>query len=193
MKLPYPVVLASASPRRQDLLGPIVGEFSVHPADLDEEALGDPDPWVTAQRLAREKASAVFAAHPDSLVIGADTVVALGGADGWVQYAKPVDEADACRILGTLSGQTHVVVTGVAMRWPGGMAAFTETARVTFRTLSEAEIQAYVAGGEPMDKAGAYGYQGGAKAFIERLEGDINTVIGLPTERLKQDLKNLFR
>ena len=73
------------------------------------------------------------------------------------------------------------------------MAAFTETARVTFRTLSEAEIQAYVAGGEPMDKAGAYGYQGGAKAFIERLEGDINTVIGLPTERLKQDLKNLFR
>lgn len=187
--MPYPVVLASASPRRRELLGCLVADFEVDAPDLDEEALVDPDPFVTAQRLAREKCLAVFGRHPDALVIAGDTVVALPQGDGWLQLGKPADAADAERMLGLLAGQTHVVVTGVALRWPKGFSAFTEASRVTFRPLSAEEIRDYVSGGEPMDKAGAYGYQGGAKAFIDRLEGDVETVIGLPVARLAEALR----
>ncbi len=189
----WPVVLASASPRRRDLLRELVPEFTVDPADVDEDALTDDDPWVTAQRLAREKALAVRERHPDALVIGGDTVVALEGEAGWSQLAKPLDEADARRMLGLLSGRTHTVITGVCLVWPGGLSAFTEATRVTFKAMSEGEIGAYVATGEPMDKAGAYGFQGGARPFVERVEGSVSNVIGLPLERLEEALGALGR
>lgn len=189
--LRYPVVLASASPRRQELLRSLVPLFDVVPADLDEDALTDADPWVTAQRLAREKCLAVFASHPESLVIGGDTVVALPLGDDWVQLTKPVDVEDAVRILSSLQGATHTVITGVCLRWPKGMVAFTESSKVTFRSVSEAEIRAYIATGDPMDKAGAYGLQGGAKDFIAKVEGSVTNVIGLPMERLEEALREV--
>jgi septum formation protein len=191
MRLPYPVVLASASPRRQELLRRLVPEFEVLPQHLDEAALGDADPWVAAQRLAREKALAGFAARRDHLVIAADTVVALEGRHGWIQFAKPCDPAEARRMLGELAGREHRVVTGLALRWPKGMEAMTETSRVRFRELSAEEIAAYVATGEPMDKAGAYGLQGGARTFVESVAGSITNVIGLPMERLEEALSRL--
>lgn len=188
-RIPYPVVLASASPRRRDLLTQLVAEFTVYAADIDEDALTVADPFVTAQTLAREKCFAVYDRHPDSLVIAGDTVVALPRGDEFELLGKPVDAADAVRILGLIQGQTHVVVTGVALRWPKGFSAFTESSRVTFRAMTASEIEGYVAGGEPMDKAGAYGYQGGAKEFITRLEGSVENVIGLPVDRLREALK----
>lgn len=186
--MPYPVVLASASPRRRELLGRLVEEFRVVPSHVDEAALTDPDPWVTAQRLAREKALSVFKDEPGSLVIAGDTVVAL---ESGVQLAKPVDEADAVRMLQELSGRTHVVVTGVCLAWPGGMSAFTEVSRVTFRSLGLEEVRAYVATGSPMDKAGAYGLQDESQDFIARVEGDVDNVIGLPVARLREALKSV--
>jgi len=189
--LPYPVVLASASPRRQTLLRDLAPEFTVDAAELDEDAMTLDDPWQTAQRLAREKALVVAERHPECLVIAGDTVVALETTDGWRQLAKPLDEADACRMLRELSGREHRVITGVALRWPKGLDVFTETATVVFRNLSDAEIAAYVATGEPMDKAGAYGLQGGAKAFLERIEGEWATVVGLPVTRLAEALRDV--
>lgn len=189
--LAYPVVLASQSPRREELLRRIVPEFEIDPADLNEEAFTEPDPWVTAQRLARNKALFIFENHPNAIVIAGDTVVALPDAEGHRQYAKPEDEADARRMLRELSGKTHVVITGVAVRWPQGMEAFTETTRVTFKPLTDEQIADYVATGEPMDKAGAYGAQGMASGFIDRLEGSYENVIGLPIERLAEVLQAL--
>lgn len=190
--LAYPLVLASGSPRRKDLLQEMgYLDFRVLPADVDEEALTDADPWITAKRLAREKALAVFARYPDSVVIGGDTVVAIEEDGGWRQLVKPVDEEDAVRILSELSGRTHTVITGVCVKWPKGFASFADESRVTFRAMSRDEIVAYVATGEPMDKAGAYGLQGGARPFIARVEGSVNTVIGLPTERLAEALAEI--
>ncbi len=191
MKLKFPVVLASASPRRQELLRPIVGEFVVDPAHVDEDALTVADPWQTAQKLAREKAMVVFERHPDALVIAGDTVVALAGGEGYVQLSKPNGEEDAVRMLAQLSGKTHLVITGVALRWAGGLISFTDETRVTFKKLSPEAIRAYVATGESMDKAGAYGIQGMAKTLVERLEGSLNNVVGLPTEKLMEALRDV--
>jgi septum formation protein len=165
--------------------------FDVVPAHVDEDALTDPDPWVTAQRLAREKALAVFGLRPDALVIAGDTVVALDEGGTWRQLAKPFDGEDAKRMLRELAGRTHTVVTGVCLVWPGGMSAFTEASRVTFRGLSDAEIERYVATGSPMDKAGAYGLQDESQDFIEKVEGDVDNVIGLPVARLKEALQSV--
>jgi len=150
------------------------------------------DPWVTAQQTAREKALAVFALRPNALVLGGDTVVAFQEDGGeWTQLAKPEDEEDAFRMLRLLAGRTHTVVTGVCLRWPGGMTAFTDATKVTFRNVPDAEIRAYIATREPMDKAGAYGLQGGAKLFVEKMEGSPTNVIGLPIEKLEDALKTL--
>ncbi len=193
MKLPWPVVLASASPRRQELLKRIVPEFTVDAADLDEEALTDCDPWVTAQKLAREKALVVRERHENSLVIAGDTVVALPEGEGWVQLAKPLNSDHAQQMLAQLSGETHTVITGVALASPGGFSAFTEASKVTFRQLASDEIARYVATGEPMDKAGSYGLQGMAKNFIAQVEGSVTCVIGLPMERLEEALRSLVK
>lgn len=188
---PFPVILASASPRRKELLHHLVEEFAVVSAEIDEEMLTVADPWQTAQRLAREKAYAVFDLHHESLVIGGDTVVALQEGDDWVQLAKPSSPDHAQKMLQKLSGRTHLVITGVALRWPTGMASFTDETKVTFRQLSNEEIRLYVETGEPMDKAGAYAIQGGAKQFISKVEGSVNNVVGLPTERLEEALRDV--
>lgn len=168
-----------------------MAEFITQPAPIDEEALTDPDPWITAARLAREKALWLHEQLPNHLVIGGDTVVAIQEENGWIQLAKPADPQDACRMLALLSGREHVVITGVAVRSPKGLAVSTETTKVTFRVLSSEEIERYVATSEPMDKAGAYGIQGGAKAFLDRMEGPLDNVIGLPRELLSGMLKDL--
>ncbi len=178
------VVLASASPRRRELLATLIPDFEIAVAGVDEEALTVPDPWETAERLALAKARAVADQHRDALVIGGDTVVAVDAE----QLAKPLDAEDAKRMLRALSGRTHVVITGVALVGPGREESFTDTTRVTFLPLGEEEIAHSVATGEPMDKAGAYAIQGGAKAFVTGIEGSWSNVVGLPVEALGERL-----
>lgn len=179
------LILASASPRRRELLAQIEPEFDVVVADVDEESLVDADPRVTARRTAQAKAGAVFRANPDAIVVGGDTVVAVDD----VQLAKPVDEQDAFRMLRTLSGRTHTVITGVCIVWPGGENLFEVQSQVTFRNLSDEQIWAYIATGEPMDKAGAYGAQGEAGRHIAKIEGSLTNVIGLPVDEVRAALQ----
>ena len=173
-----PLVLASASPRRAEILRAAGWEFEARPADVDEALRpGEaPDAYVT--RLAREKAEAVAAALPSGLVLGADTTVV---ADGQV-LAKPSDAEDARRMLRLLSGRWHEVLTGVALVRAGEGRALVGCGRtrVRFCEMAEEEIEAYVATGEPADKAGAYAIQGRAALFIEGIEGDYWNVVGLP-------------
>ncbi len=186
------VVLASASPRRQELLRELVSDFDIVSADLDEDSLTVADPWVTAESLAQAKAEAVLRQCPESFVIGGDTVVALPNEDGsFQQLTKPTSVEDAEQMLTLLSGKTHFVITGVCLAWEQGVRVFSDTSRVTFREMSLEETRAYVATGEPMDKAGSYASQGGGKAFIEKLEGSLTNVIGLPLEKLQDALGDL--
>ena len=177
------LILASASPRRRELLGYFGLPFTVIPATGPEVPPDEADAGRTAWFLSQQKARQVAEAHPEALVIGADTVV---GVDGMV-LGKPRDEADAKRMLRLLSGREHQVYTGVSLVRYGVYPAVPsyndtcmETTRVFFREMTDAEIDAYVATGEPMDKAGAYGYQGRAGIFVERIEGDFFNVVGLP-------------
>ena len=179
-----PVVLASGSPRRRELLARLLPLFEVVVSDVDEDALTLPDPIATAERLAEAKARAVSLLRLEALVIGADTVVALDGE----QFAKPSDADDARRMLRALSGRTHTVATGVSLVSAEGVRTFHDRTLVTFRELDDGEIAAYVLTGEPMDKAGAYAIQGGAAAFVRRREGSETNVIGLPLERLERAL-----
>jgi septum formation protein len=182
---PHPslkVILASASPRRRELLSRLIPDFEIDVPDLDEEALAVADPKETAERLALAKALVVAARRPQALVIGGDTVVALGGR----QFGKPSSHAEAAGMLSALSSRQHLVISGVALIWPAGQFVFSDVARVSFRALTQYEIEEYVATGEPMDKAGAYAIQGGAAGFVAGLEGDIETVIGLPLSKLAE-------
>lgn len=146
------------------------------------------EPERVAKRLARAKAIGVAVARPDALVIGADTVVAVGDR----LLAKPETEDDAVRMLLELSGKEHTVTTAVALVWPSqGKHAFAETAIVRFRRITTEEARAYAETSEPMDKAGAYAIQGGAAQFVERVEGDTDTVIGLPVALLRETLLKL--
>jgi len=176
------VVLASASPRRHELLGMIGIAHEVDPADIDESVRAGESDTAYAMRLATEKGLAVAARHPDALVIAADTIVVV---DGEI-FGKPADQADACRMLRVLSGRTHVVRTAVAVVLDAGrrMECTVESTRVTFRDLDDREIAAYVATGEPMDKAGAYGIQGYGATIVERVDGDYFTVMGLALRQL---------
>lgn len=188
MNLPYPVVLASASPRRQALLREIVDSFEVLTADVDETPRSGEGPEGLAKRLAISKAEAILPQRPRSLVIAGDTVVALPDE----LLAKPMDATDAERMLRQLSGRTHHVLTGIALFWPGHREVLVETTAVTFRSLGEPEIAEYVATGEPMDKAGAYAIQGGAAGFVEGIAGSHSNVVGLPVERLREVLASWF-
>ena len=189
LMIEIPVVLASASPRRQELLKELVDTFEIDSADLDEDALTVSDPWETAKGLALAKAKAVSLRHPGKLVIGGDTVVAFESEAGqFTQLAKPTDVADAQSMLGQLAGRSHVVITGLALARDGEGAADAATTQVRFRELSDAEIAKYVATGEPMDKAGAYAIQGGAAGFVVSVEGSISNVIGLALELLREML-----
>lgn len=182
------LVLASASPRRRELLAQAGYTFEVHPADIPEDPLPGEEPIAYVTRLAREKAQAVFeqlsknaGAAGDRIrrnlaVLGADTTVTL---DSEI-LGKPADAADAARMLRSLSGRSHRVMTGVALVTAGGTEVAAEVTGVRFLTLPDAEIEAYVASGEPMDKAGAYAIQGRAARWIPRIEGCYFNVVGLP-------------
>jgi septum formation protein len=188
-----PIVLASASPRRQELLKQLVEEFEVLPADLDEDALTVPDPWQTAERLALAKALAIAKLRPGALVIGSDTVVAIELEPNiYFQLSKPKNVPVAIEMLRMLSHRTHLVITAIALVREGQHDVRADTTKVTFRNLSGKEVKAYVATGEPMDKAGAYAIQGGASGFVEKVEGSISNVIGLPLELLEEMLKGFL-
>jgi septum formation protein len=174
------VILASQSPRRRELLQLVGIPHTVQPADVDETYGPGEEPGAHALRLAREKAAVVAAGEPDALVIGSDTIVVV---DGDV-LGKPRDEAHAAQMLTRLSGRSHVVMTAVAVRWGGRERSSLEVVGVTFHPLTVQDIQAYVATGEPMDKAGAYGIQGYGATIVERVDGDYFAVMGLPLQRM---------
>lgn len=173
------IVLASASPRRAELIRRLGIEPVIRPADVDESVRPGEAPDALVARLAASKAAAVEVAH-DELVVAADTVVVLGEA----VLGKPADSAEAASALRSLSGTTHRVLTGVHVRRGSATADAVEATEVRFRTLSDAEIDAYVATGDPLDKAGAYGIQGAAGAFVESITGSDTNVIGLPLATL---------
>jgi len=171
-----PLILASASPRRRELLESAGLRFSVVPSDAIESIREGEAPDELVRRLAREKAAVVAERAPDAVILAADTVVALGAA----LLEKPVDGEDARRMLRALSGKAHQVWTGVAIADGGRLQDFCVRTEVRFRDLSDEEIGAYVASGEPMDKAGAYGIQGRAAAFVVGIQGSYTNVVGLP-------------
>jgi septum formation protein len=174
-----PLILASASPRRRELLAQAGFSFEVVPADVPEVRKLGEDPIRFVTRLAREKAEAVAASRsitPDTIVLGADTIVVV---DEEV-LGKPQDAADAARMLRLLSGQTHQVITGVCLAKGRERQRAAEVTFVRFATLSDEEIDAYVATGEPLDKAGAYAIQGRAGRWVPRIHGCYFNVVGLP-------------
>ena len=192
------IVLASASPRRAELLKNIGLEFSVRPDDSEEISTPGLDPAETVKELARNKASNVAGkirnagglGDEEVLVIGADTVVVLSGEI----LGKPKDEADAERTLRRLSGNRHEVYTGVSVidTFSGREVCDHEATVVEFRDISDEEIAAYIRTGEPMDKAGAYGVQNLGALFVKRIEGDYFNVVGLPLCKLGMILKKEF-
>ncbi len=177
------IVLASQSPRRTRLLAMLGIPHEVVPADVDETPHPGESPEGLAGRLAREKALAVFADRPDAMVLAADTVVALDDE----MLGKPGSPAEAETMLARLAGREHRVVTAVALAHPAGVGTRCDITRVTFRPLDADTIRDYVATGEPLDKAGAYGLQGYGGVLVDRIEGDCFGVIGLPI-RLVVDL-----
>lgn len=168
-----PVVLASVSPRRRELLALLGLAFEVSPADVDETWRNGEPPAVHAERLAREKAA--VRPRPGAVTIGADTIVVINGAI----LGKPRDAADARAMLRRLAGREHEVFTGVAVAYGGRTASGVARTVVRFRELDDATIAEYVATGEPLDKAGAYGIQGYGAVLVERIDGDYFTVMGL--------------
>ncbi|MBC3939764.1 septum formation protein Maf [Anaerotruncus massiliensis (ex Liu et al. 2021)] len=170
------IILASQSPRRQELLGFLFPRFTVRVSEADETLPEGIAPDEAVRTLALRKARAVAPEAPGAFVIGADTVVAIDG----LILGKPRDEADAAGMLRRLSGRTHQVYTGVALLGGGREECFHECTGVTFAPLTDGEIAWYLSTGEPFDKAGSYGIQGYGARFIERISGDYFTVMGLP-------------
>ena len=170
------LVLASASPRRQELLRNAGITFEVQPADIPEDPRPGEGARECAERLAREKALAIARQRPHDVVLGADTVVVVDGQ----LLGKPSDAADAARMLRLLSGRNHQVITGICLVVNGQPSVASETTVVTMSEITGEDIVAYVATGEPMDKAGAYAIQGIASRWIPRIEGDYSNVVGLP-------------
>ena len=179
------IILASQSPRRQELLKLIGQPFSIRVADIDE-TLDDTSPELAVAQLSRRKAEAV-PREPEDVVIAADTIVVC---DGEI-LGKPRDAADASRMLHKLSGRDHQVMTGMTLLKGDQCRVCTEITDIHFRDLTDREIEAYIRTGEPMDKAGSYGIQGGAALFAERLVGDYYNVMGLPVCRLGQLLREI--
>lgn len=178
------LILASQSPRRKELLGLLGIPFEIQVPQADETMDPNGDPAQQVAEVSRRKALATHASEED-VVIAADTIVVC---DGKI-LGKPHGEEDAVRMLSMLSGRSHFVMTGVTVSRGGQMQSRTEITEVFFRQISQKEILRYVESGEPMDKAGAYGIQGGAALFAEKLQGDYYNVMGLPVCRLTQMLK----
>ena len=184
---PVRLVLASQSPRRRELLTLVGLAHEVRPADVDETPHADEQPVPHAERLARAKAETLAARERDAVVVAADTIVVIDD----LILGKPGDAAEARTMLRRLAGRTHTVFTAVAVARDGRTVSGVEEVRVTFRALDDAEIAAYVATGEPMDKAGSYGIQGFGATIVERIEGDYFAVMGLPLVRLVGLLANV--
>ncbi len=189
--LPRRLILASQSPRRQELLRVLGWPFDVIPSGVDEStAPVDLAPPALARWLAERKAADVARRHPGAFVIGADTIVVLGAG----VMGKPADKEDARRMLRTLSAATHDVVTGVALRREGSdplLISEVVTTEVTFRRLTDNEIEAYLLTGEPMDKAGAYAIQGYGALLVAGVRGDYPNIVGLPVARLAELLRSV--
>ena len=178
------IILASQSPRRQELLAVITPDFEVVVSDVDEILPEGMTPEEAPVYLASIKADAVARSYPDRTVIGADTVVLLDGK----LLGKPVDRQDAENMLHALSGRVHTVITGCCIISGGRRFSFAETTRVEFCPLTDREIDEYIATGEPFDKAGAYGIQGKGAVLVKGIVGDYYNVMGLPVAALKREL-----
>ncbi len=186
-----PLVLASASPRRRELLAQVGYAFRIEAADIPEDPLPGEDPIAYVTRLARGKAEAVRSrpANASAVVLGADTTVVIEGQI----LGKPESTADAARMLRLLSGRTHQVITGVSVVSSAQILTAAEVTAVQFHSLSDEEIAAYIATGEPMDKAGAYAIQGRAACWIPRIHGCYFNVVGLPLALVSNLLSTLAR
>lgn len=181
------IILASALPRRKELMALAGIPFEARPVDADETILCCTPPEGAVMMLATRKAQLAAEHFPDNLIIGADTIVAVGKHI----YGKPDTSEEAFEMLSALSGKTHQVFTGVCIYTKSGHRnAFCTRTDVTFFPLSEEEIRAYIATGEPMDKAGAYGIQGKGALLVEKIDGDYYNVVGLPISRLVRELKS---
>lgn len=179
---PMNLILASGSPRRRELLSLYTTDFTVCASDFDESAVSAATPAQLVEQLARGKCLSVAAAHPGAVVIGCDTVVDVKGE----VFGKPRDVQDAKRMLRALSGTTHQVHTGVCISDGSRTESFVDSCKVTFFPLDEEEIDFYTATKDPYDKAGAYAIQGRAALWLDRIEGDYYTIMGLPVSRTVQ-------
>lgn len=187
--MPEKIILASASPRRQELMQWVAPGFTVQVANV-EEVVPEFLPVTEApEYLAVMKAQAVALHQPQALVIGSDTSVFIEVSGQLQMLGKPENEQEAAQMLHMLSGRQHVVRTGCCLCYQGRKHSFTEEASVEFYPLSEQEIQDYIATGEPMDKAGAYGIQGYGSLLVKGIVGDFYTVMGLPVARLKREMR----
>ncbi len=185
-----PILLASGSPRRRELLTALGLDFTVKVSDADEQVPEGTPSREAVEILARRKAATVAeAADPDTIVIAADTTVDLEGH----ALGKPENDEDAARMLRALSGRSHFVFTGVAIAYRGRMLSSSDCTAVLFRELTDGEIEAYVATGEPRDKAGAYGIQGGGGALVDRIHGAFDNVVGLPCRLLDRLLSEITK
>jgi septum formation protein len=178
------LILASQSPRRGEILRQAGISFVVRPANVDEAFLPAESPEEYAKRVAQLKAAAIDAG-PSDVVLGADTIVVIGGQI----LGKPQDHADAIRMLQTLSGREHEVLTGICLRHGNDTTIDLAVTRVWFLPLAHKDLEEYVATGEPMDKAGAYAIQGQASKFIQRIQGSYANVVGLPIELVRHHLR----
>ena len=180
-------VLASSSPRRQELLKLITKDFHCVSPAIDETAPANTEPVEIPCYLAEKKARKVAGDFPGACVIGCDTAVILEGCI----FGKPANEKQAKQVLQQLSGKVHTVVTGCCMISHGNAKTFSETTQVEFYPLSNRDICAYIQTGEPFDKAGAYGIQGYGALFVKKINGDFYNVVGFPVARIKRELQNL--
>lgn len=188
---PVPIVLASASPRRKDLLKEYGYQFTVDPAHIDEISPAHLTPRETVLYNARAKCRAVAARHPRAIVLGVDTVVALGHE----LFGKPANKAAAFRMLSRLNGRAHAVFSGVWIAFAANHRerGFIDMSRVHFRSLSDDQLRAYLARIAPLDKAGAYAAQDDEGELIQTVDGSYSNVIGLPMERLSRVLREFAR
>ena len=180
------IILASQSPRRKELLAHITSDFEVMPADIDETVLPGITPEDYVAQMSEQKAAHIFQHHPDHLVIGCDTVVVI---DGEI-LGKPIDQSEAKAMLQRYSNRTHEVLTGLTLLSKDKQITKLAQASVTFYPLEETQIDDYVASGEPMDKAGAYGIQGGASIFVKEIVGDYYAIVGFPIGLVNELLKS---
>ncbi len=183
------IVLASASPRRKELLSKLYNKFEIIPADIDETLPDDIGVEFAPMYLAATKADLIASKYPNDLIIAADTVVICDGK----LFGKPKDENDAREMLSTLSGKTHKVITGCCISIGEQTTCFAEESYVTFFKLEKEEIDEYIQSKEPMGKAGAYAIQGLGALLVEKIEGDYSNIVGLPIARLKREIKDLLQ